>query len=266
MCVESRRWWRAESAKIPPPARLSSSVHAARQSHGRRLDAAIFKRLTDKNNSPLAWPADGATLQDWWSAIEMAATIFSRLPKRLRRRSPRRCACLLRQVRWRRACPARGATCFWPLRDGRPMRCGGASGLRRTGPNGMSLQHHGRGGLRACLQRHSQKRGEQAVHPGRHRRTHRLRQPARWPMTNRATLWSRDRRRGHRLEARAIVKDDKQAIYDQVKAWTLDPAIDVVITTGGTGFTGRDVTPEALEPCSRSAWTASRKCSTASLR
>lgn len=33
---------------------------------------AIFKRLTDKNNSPLAWPADGATLQDWWSAIEMA--------------------------------------------------------------------------------------------------------------------------------------------------------------------------------------------------
>jgi molybdenum cofactor biosynthesis protein B len=53
---------------------------------------------------------------------------------------------------------------------------------------------------------------------------------------------------GHRLEARAICKDDRQAIFDQVKAWTLQDTIDVVITTGGTGFTGRDVTPEALEP------------------
>ena len=51
-----------------------------------------------------------------------------------------------------------------------------------------------------------------------------------------------------RLEARAIVHDDRTKIYDQVKAWTLEDAIDVVITTGGTGFTGRDVTPEALEP------------------
>jgi molybdopterin adenylyltransferase len=62
------------------------------------------------------------------------------------------------------------------------------------------------------------------------------------------TLVARIEEAGHRLEARAIVKDDKLAIYDQVKAWTLDDRIDVVITTGGTGFTGRDVTPEALAP------------------
>jgi molybdenum cofactor biosynthesis protein B len=62
------------------------------------------------------------------------------------------------------------------------------------------------------------------------------------------TLVARILEAGHRLEARAICKDDRQAIHDQVKAWTLDDRIDVVITTGGTGFTGRDVTPEALEP------------------
>ncbi|OCP00273.1 MULTISPECIES: molybdenum cofactor biosynthesis protein B [unclassified Ensifer] len=62
------------------------------------------------------------------------------------------------------------------------------------------------------------------------------------------TLEARVRDAGHRLEARTIVPDDKTKVHDQVKAWTLDPAIDVVITTGGTGFTGRDVTPEALEP------------------
>ncbi|OAP40887.1 molybdenum cofactor biosynthesis protein B [Sinorhizobium glycinis] len=61
-------------------------------------------------------------------------------------------------------------------------------------------------------------------------------------------LEARIREAGHRLEARAIVTDDRQKIYGQVKAWTLDASIDVVITTGGTGFTGRDVTPEALEP------------------
>jgi molybdopterin adenylyltransferase len=62
------------------------------------------------------------------------------------------------------------------------------------------------------------------------------------------TLVGRITEAGHRLAARAIVTDDKAAIADQVRTWTLDPEIDVVITTGGTGFTGRDVTPEALEP------------------
>ena len=62
------------------------------------------------------------------------------------------------------------------------------------------------------------------------------------------TLVNRITDAGHTLIARNIVKDDKQAILDQVRAWTMDPAVDVVITTGGTGFTGRDVTPEALEP------------------
>jgi molybdenum cofactor biosynthesis protein B len=62
------------------------------------------------------------------------------------------------------------------------------------------------------------------------------------------TLAARIAEAGHRLEARAICKDDRQAIFEQVKAWTLTDNIDVVITTGGTGFTGRDVTPEALEP------------------
>lgn len=53
---------------------------------------------------------------------------------------------------------------------------------------------------------------------------------------------------GHRLVDRDIVKDDMAAIRANVEAWTLSDEIDVVITTGGTGFTGRDVTPEALEP------------------
>lgn len=53
---------------------------------------------------------------------------------------------------------------------------------------------------------------------------------------------------GHTLAARAIVTDDVPAIQAQVKSWIGDPAIDVVITTGGTGFTGRDVTPDAIEP------------------
>ncbi|MCA0423313.1 MAG: molybdenum cofactor biosynthesis protein B [Proteobacteria bacterium] len=53
---------------------------------------------------------------------------------------------------------------------------------------------------------------------------------------------------GHRLAGRAIVTDDVALIQATVKAWIADKAIDVIITTGGTGFTGRDVTPEALEP------------------
>ena len=53
---------------------------------------------------------------------------------------------------------------------------------------------------------------------------------------------------GHVLADRSIVTDDIEAIRTRAKAWIADPAVDVVITTGGTGFTGRDVTPEALEP------------------
>jgi molybdopterin adenylyltransferase len=51
---------------------------------------------------------------------------------------------------------------------------------------------------------------------------------------------------GHRVAARRIVRDDKAAIVAQLKTWIADPAIDVVISTGGTGVTGRDVTPEAF--------------------
>ena len=53
---------------------------------------------------------------------------------------------------------------------------------------------------------------------------------------------------GHELAARALEKDDVAAIRAHVEGWIADPAIDVVITTGGTGFTGRDVTPEAVRP------------------
>jgi len=62
------------------------------------------------------------------------------------------------------------------------------------------------------------------------------------------TLVERIAEAGHVLADRAIVTDDIEAIRERVLAWSLDEAIDVVITTGGTGFTGRDVTPEALEP------------------
>ncbi|HET7594238.1 MAG TPA: molybdenum cofactor biosynthesis protein B [Stellaceae bacterium] len=51
---------------------------------------------------------------------------------------------------------------------------------------------------------------------------------------------------GHRVAQRRIVKDDKAAIVAQLRAWIADPNIDVVISTGGTGVTGRDVTPEAF--------------------
>lgn len=53
---------------------------------------------------------------------------------------------------------------------------------------------------------------------------------------------------GHTVADRAIVKDDVAAIRARVEGWIKDPQIDVVITTGGTGFTGRDVTPEAVKP------------------
>jgi molybdenum cofactor biosynthesis protein B len=53
---------------------------------------------------------------------------------------------------------------------------------------------------------------------------------------------------GHELAARAIVKDETGLIQRQLKAWIADPAVDAIITTGGTGLTGRDVTPEAVRP------------------
>ena len=53
---------------------------------------------------------------------------------------------------------------------------------------------------------------------------------------------------GHDLAERAIVRDDVAEIRAKVQGWIADPTIDVVISTGGTGFTGRDVTPEAIQP------------------
>jgi molybdenum cofactor biosynthesis protein B len=62
------------------------------------------------------------------------------------------------------------------------------------------------------------------------------------------TLVDRLEKAGHVLADRAIVKDEVEAIQKQAKAWIANPDIDVIISTGGTGFTGRDVTPEALSP------------------
>lgn len=66
--------------------------------------------------------------------------------------------------------------------------------------------------------------------------------------TSGATLVERITGAGHKVADRAIVTDDVDAIRERVQSWIADPVIDVVITTGGTGFTGRDVTPEAVEP------------------
>ena len=51
---------------------------------------------------------------------------------------------------------------------------------------------------------------------------------------------------GHNLSRRAIVKDDAGLLRERIEQWIDDPAIDAIISTGGTGLTGRDVTPEAL--------------------
>jgi molybdopterin adenylyltransferase len=53
---------------------------------------------------------------------------------------------------------------------------------------------------------------------------------------------------GHELHERALLPDDRYRLRALVSKWIADPACHVVITTGGTGFTGRDSTPEALEP------------------
>jgi molybdenum cofactor biosynthesis protein B len=63
-----------------------------------------------------------------------------------------------------------------------------------------------------------------------------------------ATLAERIAGAGHKLAAREIVSDDVEAIRAVVRKWIGDSGIDAIITTGGTGFTGRDVTPEAVEP------------------
>lgn len=62
------------------------------------------------------------------------------------------------------------------------------------------------------------------------------------------TLVERIAAAGHTLAGRSIVKDEVTAIRQCVKDWIDDKSIDVIISTGGTGFTGRDVTPEAIEP------------------
>ena len=66
--------------------------------------------------------------------------------------------------------------------------------------------------------------------------------------TSGALLAERITRNGHKLAARAFVPDQIMEIRAQARLWIDDPAIDVIITTGGTGITGRDVTPEALRP------------------
>jgi len=53
---------------------------------------------------------------------------------------------------------------------------------------------------------------------------------------------------GHELADRAIVPDDVARIREQIKAWVASGSVDVIVSTGGTGITGRDVTPEAVRP------------------
>src|SRR5690606_36136970 len=53
---------------------------------------------------------------------------------------------------------------------------------------------------------------------------------------------------GHRLHERALLPDDRYAMRALVSKWIADPAVDGILVTGGTGFTGRDSTPEALAP------------------
>jgi molybdenum cofactor biosynthesis protein B len=62
------------------------------------------------------------------------------------------------------------------------------------------------------------------------------------------TLVARLEEAGHKIFARRIVRDDLEAIRSELKAWIADPEVEVVIATGGTGITARDVTPDALAP------------------
>lgn len=65
--------------------------------------------------------------------------------------------------------------------------------------------------------------------------------------TSGAILCDRVRDAGHHLAARSIERDDVPRIVSCLSGWIDDPAIDAIVTTGGTGLTGRDVTPEALD-------------------
>lgn len=56
---------------------------------------------------------------------------------------------------------------------------------------------------------------------------------------------------GHHLAGRSIVTDDIEAIQHQMQAWIAEPGVDIILSTGGTGFTARDVTPEAVMPLLR---------------
>ena len=56
---------------------------------------------------------------------------------------------------------------------------------------------------------------------------------------------------GHELAGKAIVTDEVEAIQSRILAWAADPGVDVILTTGGTGFAPRDVTPEAVKPLCR---------------
>jgi molybdenum cofactor biosynthesis protein B len=66
--------------------------------------------------------------------------------------------------------------------------------------------------------------------------------------TSGAVLAERVTGAGHRLADRAWVRDEVDAIRTRIKAWTMSGDVDAIVTTGGTGLTGRDVTPEAIEP------------------
>lgn len=56
---------------------------------------------------------------------------------------------------------------------------------------------------------------------------------------------------GHRLVEKEIVPDDVEAIRAKIQEWVASPAVDIILTTGGTGFSPRDVTPEAIKPLFR---------------
>jgi len=66
--------------------------------------------------------------------------------------------------------------------------------------------------------------------------------------TSGQTLVDRLEKAGHELADRALVRDDKAQIRAQISAWVADENVDAIITTGGTGLTGRDVTVEAIKP------------------